>query len=249
MNKDLSNKNSIVTGGALGIGKATCLKLAELGSNIIVSDINEEEGNKVVSLVKEKGVKAKFVKADVSQEEEIISLIESVKEFGRLDVMINNAGIGGKPCFLHKLSNEDWHKLILVDLTSVFWCQKYATKVMLADKTGGSIVNISSIAGLGGSVSLGAYAVAKAGVVELTLTGALEVAKFNIRINVVCPGWTETAILDNAGKKGRPTMIEQVPMNRLGRPEEVANLISFLASSESSFITGSIHRVDGGIRT
>jgi 3-oxoacyl-[acyl-carrier protein] reductase len=249
MKQDLLTKNSIVTGGALGIGKATCIKLAELGSNVIVSDINEVEGKKVSNSLLEMGVKSKFVRCDVSKENEIISLIDSVKEFGRLDVMINNAGIGGKPCFIHKLNNEDWDRLILVDLTSVFWCQKHATKKMLGDKKGGSIVNISSIAGLGGSPSLGAYAVAKAGVIELTLTGALEVAKFNVRINAVCPGWTETAILDNAGRRGRESMLEQVPMKRLGKVEEVASLISFLASSESSFITGAIHRIDGGIRS
>ncbi len=249
MKKDLIGKTSIVTGGSLGIGRETCLKLAERGSNIIVSDINEESGLEVVSLVIEFGVESIFFRCDVSKESEIIALVDEAKSFGRLDIMINNAGVGGKPSFIHKLSTEEWDRLILVDLTSVFWCQKYATKLMLEDKKGGSIVNISSIAGLGASPSLSAYAVAKAGVVELTLTGAIEVAKFKIRINAVCPGWTETAILDNAGKRGRSSMLESVPMGRLGRAEEVANLIAFLASEESSFITGSIHRIDGGIRS
>jgi NAD(P)-dependent dehydrogenase (short-subunit alcohol dehydrogenase family) len=249
MSLDLKNKTAIITGASLGIGKETALKLAEFGSHLVLADINEEEGNKVLEAVKDFGVKAKFLKTDVSIETEIIRLIDSAKEWGRLDIMINNAGIGGKPCFIHKLTNEIWDKLLLVDLTSVFWCQKYATKAMLEDKKGGSIVNISSIAGLGASPSLGAYAVAKAGVIELTLTGAVEVAKYNIRINAVCPGWTETAILDNVGKRGKESMVDDVPMGRLGRPEEVANLIRFLASEESSFITGSIHRIDGGIRS
>jgi 3-oxoacyl-[acyl-carrier protein] reductase len=250
MKNDLENKTAIITGSALGIGKEAALLLASRRAKVIVSDINEIEGNKTVSQILNNGGKAKFIKCDVTKEEEIISLIEQAKEEnGRLDIMVNNAGIANKPVFMHKVSTEEWNKLILIDLTSVFWCQKYATKAMLADRIGGSIVNIASIAGLGGAPSLGPYSVAKAGVVELTLTGALEVAKFKVRINVVCPGWTETAILDVAGSRGRDTMIKNIPMGRLGKPEEVANLIAFLASEESSFITGSIFRADGGVKS
>jgi len=247
---DLENKTAIITGSALGIGKEAALLLAKRGAKVIVSDINESEGNRTVSQILDGGGRAKFVKCDVTQEGEIISLIDYAKEEkGRLDIMVNNAGIANKPVFMHKVSTEEWNRLILIDLTSVFWCQKYATKAMLADRKGGSIVNIASIAGLGGAPSLGPYSVAKAGVVELTLTGALEVARFKVRINAVCPGWTETAILDVAGHRGRDTMVKNIPMGRLGKPEEVANLIAFLASEESSFITGSIFRADGGVKS
>lgn len=246
----LKEKNAIVTGGALGIGRETCLLLAKKGAHVIVSDINTIEANRVITEIQNFGGSAEFIKCDVTIEEEIITLVESLKTKGkRLDIMVNNAGIANKPTFMHKVSTEVWNRLILMDLTSVFWCQKYATKLMLSDRIGGSIINVASIAGLGASPSLGPYCVAKAGVVELTTTAALEVARFGVRINAVCPGWTETAILDVAGERGKETMEKNIPMGRLGKPAEVANLIVFLASDESSFITGSVYRVDGGTRS
>ncbi|MCT8332700.1 SDR family oxidoreductase [Leptospira sp. 85282-16] len=246
----LKNKNAIVTGAALGIGRETSLLLAKRGAHVIVSDINVTEGNRVVQEIESSGGTAEFIKCDVTNEEEIITLIDTFKsKKQRLDIMVNNAGIANKPTFMHKVTTEVWNRLILMDLTSVFWCQKYATKQMLSDRIGGSIINVASIAGLGASPSLGPYCVAKAGVIELTTTGAMEVARFGVRINAVCPGWTETAILDVAGERGKEAMEKNIPMARLGKPAEVANLIGFLASEESSFITGSVYRVDGGTRS
>ncbi|MCW7508788.1 SDR family oxidoreductase [Leptospira levettii] len=250
MDKSLVGKNAIVTGAALGIGRETSLLLAKRGANVIVSDIKEEEGNLLVNEIQSFGGSASFVYCDVSREEDIIQLTNYLpNQNKRIDIMVNNAGIANKPTFMHKVSTDVWNQLILIDLTSVFWCQKYATKLMLADKKGGSIINVASIAGLGASPSLGPYCVAKAGVIELSTTGALEVAKYGIRINAVCPGWTETAILDVAGERGKSAMEKNIPMARLGKPSEVANLIVFLASEESSFITGSVYRIDGGTRS
>ncbi|MCW7492343.1 SDR family oxidoreductase [Leptospira sp. 2 VSF19] len=250
MEKSLYQKNAIVTGGALGIGRETSILLAKKGAHVIVSDINLTEGNKVVTEIESFGGSAEFIKCDVTCEQEIVTLVETFKfRNKRLDIMVNNAGIANKPTFMHKVTTEVWNRLILMDLTSVFWCQKYATKLMLGDRIGGSIINVASIAGLGASPSLGPYCVAKAGVIELTTTGALEVARFGVRINAVCPGWTETAILDVAGERGKDAMEKNIPMGRLGKPREVANLIGFLASEESSFITGSVYRVDGGTRS
>lgn len=250
MEHSLKGKNAIVTGGALGIGKETSLLLAKKGAHVVVSDIKEKEGFAVVNEILSNGGSGEFVSCDVSQEEDIIRLTNHLpNQNKRLDIMVNNAGIANKPTFMHKVTTEVWNKLILMDLTSVFWCQKYATKHMLDDRIGGSIINVASIAGLGASPSLGPYCVAKAGVIELSTTGALEVAKYGVRINAVCPGWTETAILDVAGERGKSAMEKNIPMGRLGKPLEVANLIAFLASDESSFITGSVYRIDGGTRS
>lgn len=250
MLSSLQNKNAIVTGGAQGIGKETSLLLGKRRASVIVSDINEKAGYEVVEEINSMGGNATFFQCDVTKEEEIIQLTEQFAiQNKRLDIMVNNAGIANKPTFMHKVSTEVWNQMILMDLTSVFWCQKYATKLMLKDKLGGSIINVSSIAGLGAAPSLGPYCVAKAGVIELTTTGALEVAKSGVRINAVCPGWTETAILDVAGERGKSAMEKNIPMGRLGKPSEVANLIVFLASEESSFITGSVYRIDGGTRS
>ncbi|TGK48134.1 SDR family NAD(P)-dependent oxidoreductase [Leptospira bouyouniensis] len=250
MEQSLNGKNAIVTGAALGIGKETSLLLAKKGAHVVVSDIKEKEGFAVVNEILSNGGSAEFVSCDVSQEEDIIRLTNHLpNQNKRLDIMVNNAGIANKPTFMHKVTTEVWNKLILMDLTSVFWCQKYTTKHMLDDRIGGSIINVASIAGLGASPSLGPYCVAKAGVIELSTTGALEVAKYGVRINAVCPGWTETAILDVAGERGKSAMEKNIPMGRLGKPMEVANLIAFLASDESSFITGSVYRIDGGTRS
>ncbi|MCB1189035.1 MAG: SDR family oxidoreductase [Leptospiraceae bacterium] len=249
MEKVLKNKTAIVTGGSLGIGKETCLLLAEKGANVIVADINEEEGNHTTAEIRSAGGNAIFVFCDVSKEEQIESLCHQAKEFGRLDIFVSNAGVGGKPDYMHRLSTDEWNRLLLIDLTSVFWCHKYAVNSMLADKEGGVVVNISSAAGLGASPTLGGYAVAKAGVIELSLTAAVELATKNIRINVVCPGWTETAIIGFAGNRGKESMKKQIPMGRLGTTQEIASLIVFLASPESSFITGSVFRADGGLRS
>lgn len=250
MQHDFAAKTAIVTGGAVGIGRETALILAQRGARVVVADIKQAEATATVQLIEQAGGTAQFVRCDVGDEQQISALIDQAVHLGgRLDVIVNNAGIGGASGPLHEASNELWELMLKIDLTSVFWCQKYATRAMLADGKGGAIVNVASIAGLGAAALLGPYGVAKAGVIQMTQTAALELAQTGIRVNAVCPGWTETAILDNLDETWRGRLVRSVPQKRLGKPREVAELIAFLASDAASFITGVAYRVDGGMKS
>ena len=250
MAHDFSNKTAVVTGAAVGIGRETALLLAAGGARVLVADINQTEGAHTVELIESAGGTAQFIRCDVGEEAQIQTVIaQAVALGGRLDVLINNAGIGGKPMPLHEVSNEQWELIMRIDLTSVFWGQKYATRAMLADGKGGSIVNVASIAGLGAAATLGPYGPAKAGVIQLSQTGAVELGRAGIRVNAVCPGWTDTAIINNLGDDARTRLLKGIPLGRMGTPREVAELIAFLASDAASFITGVAYQIDGGIKS
>ena len=250
MAHDFTNKTAVVTGAAVGIGRETALLLAAGGARVLVADINQAEGAHTVDLIEAAGGTAHFIRCDVGEEAQIQTVIaQAVALGGRLDVLINNAGIGGKPMPLHEVSNEQWELIMRIDLTSVFWGQKYATRAMLADGKGGSIVNVASIAGLGAAPTLGPYGPAKAGVIQLSQTGAVELGRAGIRVNAVCPGWTDTAIINNMGDDARTRLLKGIPMGRMGTPREVAELIAFLASDAASFITGVAYQIDGGIKS
>lgn len=250
MAHDFSNKTAVVTGAAVGIGRETAVLLAAGGARVLVADINQTEGAHTVELIESAGGTAQFIRCDVGEEAQIQTLIaQAVALGGRLDVLINNAGIGGKPMPLHEVSNEQWELIMRIDLTSVFWGQKYATRAMLADGKGGSIVNVASIAGLGAAATLGPYGPAKAGVIQLSQTGAVELGRAGIRVNAVCPGWTDTAIINNLGDDARTRLLKGIPLGRMGTPREVAELIAFLASDAASFITGVAYQIDGGIKS
>lgn len=250
MAHDFSNKTAVVTGAAVGIGRETAVLLAAGGARVLVADINQTEGAHTVELIESAGGTAQFIRCDVGEEAQIQTVIaQAVALGGRLDVLINNAGIGGKPMPLHEVSNEQWELIMRIDLTSVFWGQKYATRAMLADGKGGSIVNVASIAGLGAAATLGPYGPAKAGVIQLSQTGAVELGRAGIRVNAVCPGWTDTAIINNLGDDARTRLLKGIPLGRMGTPREVAELIAFLASDAASFITGVAYQIDGGIKS
>ena len=246
----LEDKVVIITGAGSGIGAATAKLFGAHGATVVASDINLENAQKIVDEIKKAGGTASAIKTDVTEFEEVESLIaDTVKECGRLDVMVNNAGIGGK----HQLKAadhtlDDWHNVIAVNQTGVFYCMKVAIKQMLAQGHGG-MVNVASLAGLKASGNNLSYSASKFAVVGMTKSAALEYGRKNIRINAVCPGYTHSALLDQLLSVS-PDMARKlkrfIPMGRFGEANEIAEAICWLASENSKFITGQTITLDGG---
>ena len=249
MDKYLSGKTAIVTGGASGIGEATALLYAECGANVVVSDIHEEAGNKVVQQIQQNGGKAIFIKADVSKPEDCEQLVnKTVDAFGGLHIAFNNAGIGGESNAVGDMSIEGWNKVINVNLSSVFYCMKYQL-LQMQKQDSGAIVNNSSILGAVGFNNAAGYVAAKHGVVGLTQVAALEYSSKGIRINAVGPAFINTPLLSEAGMDNnvkQTVLVPLHPIGRLGESKEVAELVVWLSSDKASFITGSYYPVDGG---
>jgi NAD(P)-dependent dehydrogenase (short-subunit alcohol dehydrogenase family) len=243
--KQLENKTAIITGAASGIGKATAILFAQEGAKVIVSDINEEPGNIVVQEIKQLGGEALFIKADSSSAADNEALVQqAIEKFGRLDIAVNNAGIGGPLAPTGEYPLDGWQKVIDINLSGVFYGMRYQIPAMLSN--GGSIVNIASILGQAGTKFSPAYVAAKHGVVGLTKTAALEYADKNIRINAVGPGYIKTPLLNLLDEGTLDKLVGLHPIGRLGEAAEVAELILWLASSKSSFVTGTYYAVDGG---
>ena len=245
----IKNKCAVVTGAASGIGQATAILLGQHGAKVIVSDINEAAGQVTVKMIEEAGGTAKFIACNVASKKEVKELmIQSIAAFGPVKYAVNNAGIGGVLSPLHEIKFEDWDKMMAINLSSVFYCLREEISAML-HHGGGNIVNVASLAGLGAMPGGSPYCAAKHGVVGLTKTAAVEYAKLNIRVNAVCPGWTETAILDNLSKEMLDSSISSyVPMGRMGKPNEVAETILWLLSDKSSFVNGHCLAIDGGMK-
>lgn len=238
----LDNKVAIITGGSSGIGAATAKLFAEEGAKIVIVDMNEEKGKAFEQGLKNQGKEVLFVKADVTNEEDVQNVFSTTKStFGKVDILFNNAGIGSvKPT--EELPFSEWRKTLSVDLDGVFLFAQAAIKEFL-QSGGGVIINTASMYGLVGAAGSAAYNAAKAGVVNFTRSIALEYASRNIRVNALCPGFIDTPIL---GDTDRQSLIEATPMKRLGKPEEMAQAVLFLASDDSSFMTGNALIVDGG---
>ena len=245
MEKLLQGQTAIVTGGGSGIGAATSILYAQHGANVVVSDLNEKGGNEIVSKIKNEGGKAVFIKADVSKPAECENLVQqALKNFSRLDIAFNNAGIGGEQNTVADMSVEGWLKVIDVNLNSVFYCTKYEIAAMIKNGKG-AIVNMSSILGQVGFANSAAYVAAKHGVVGLTQNAAVEFSSKGIRINAVGPAFINTPLLSALDDQMKKMLVTMHPIGRLGKAEEVAELVIWLSSDKASFVTGSYYAIDG----
>jgi len=249
----LDQKVALVTGGASGIGRATALAFAREGAKVVVADVAIAGGEETVRMVRAAGGTAIFVQADVSRGNEVERMVKrGMETYGRLDCAFNNAGIQGDLAQTAACSEENWRRIIAINLTGVWLCMKYEIPPMLA-RGGGAIVNTASNFGLVGSDGMPAYAASKHGVVGLSKTAALEYAKAGVRVNAVCPGPTQTPLVDQVLRQ-QPQLADRIvaaitarePVGRMGRPEEIADAVVWLCSDAASFVTGAAIAVDGG---
>ena len=247
---NLKNKVVLITGARRGMGRAHALALAKYGAKVVVTDISQEECQQVVEEIKKQGGQALALKLDVTKKQEVEEVIKkAVKEFGGLDILVNNAGIAEFKPFL-AITEQEWDKTLDINLKGQFLCAQAAARQM-KEQGGGTIVNIASVAmgqqGIG-SPNIAHYCASKGGIAALTEALAVELAQFNIRVNCVAPGLIETPMIEavKSDLKTFEAMLAQIPLRRAGRPEEVSELVAFLASDNSSYMTGSVVVIDGG---
>jgi NAD(P)-dependent dehydrogenase (short-subunit alcohol dehydrogenase family) len=251
--KRLENKVVIITGGALGIGKATSKMFAGEGATVAVTDILDKDGESLTSEINHYGGKARFWKLDVSDEEQVKKVFGEVKnEFGKIDVLVNNAGISGVNKPTHEITEDEWDKLMEINVKGVFFCTKHAIPAM-KENGGGNIVNLSSIYGIIGAPDVPPYHASKGAVRLMTKTDALLYAKDKIRVNSVHPAYIWTPLVEKMGKeseegveKFRENLDSLHPIGHVGEPDDIAYGIVYLASDEAKFVTGSELVIDGG---
>jgi NAD(P)-dependent dehydrogenase (short-subunit alcohol dehydrogenase family) len=248
-NGNLDGKVAFVTGAASGIGRATALAFAREGANVVVADIDQRGSQDTAGAIEDLGSQAFAVVCDVTRSEDVqIALTRTVERFGRLDYAFNNAGAEQRPKLTADVTEEEWDRIITINLRSVFLCLKYEIPLML-QRGGGAIVNTSSGAGIKVFGRGAAYAAAKHGVVGLTKDAALDYASSNIRINAICPGIIDTEMMDRftgGTPEERDRVIAQEPIGRMGRPDEIAATVVWLCSDAASFVTGHAMVADGG---
>ncbi len=243
-------KVALITGAGSGIGRATALAFAAGGAAVVVSDVNETGGQETVGLIEQAGGQAIFIGADVSQPDEVAALVaETVRGYGRLDIAVNNAGIGGAWARTADYPLDDWERVLAVNLSGVFYCMQQEIRQMLV-QGGGAIVNVASIAGQRALANAPAYTASKHGVIGLTRTAAQEYARQHIRVNAVCPVFTRTPLFDGM-IEGNERLAERfeksIPMRRFGEATEIADAILWLCSEGAGFVTGQTLNVDGGL--
>jgi len=245
-------KVAFVTGAASGIGHAAALAFAREGASVVIADMNEQGNQETVRMIEERGGRALAVRCDVTRVEDVRRALDAaIETFGQLDYAFNNAGIEYTIKAMADIAEEEWDRIMAIDLRGVFLCMKYEIPLMLK-QGGGAIVNTSSGAGVKGFKGGAAYVAAKHGVVGLSKAAALDYAQSNIRINAVCPGIIETPMMDRFSggtPESRQAVIAQEPVGRMGRPEEIAAIVVWLCSDAASFITGAAIVADGGQTT
>jgi NAD(P)-dependent dehydrogenase (short-subunit alcohol dehydrogenase family) len=246
----LAGKVVLVTGGGSGIGRASALALAREGAEVVVTDVVEAGGNETLRLIEEAGGKGLFIRGDVADATDVERLIGAVEaQYGRLDCAHNNAGIEGIQAPTAECTEENWDRVLRVNLKGTWLCMKYEIPLMLKQHRG-SIVNTASVAGLVGFPNIVAYNASKGGVIQLTKTAALEYAMEGIRVNAVCPGVIRTPMVERflgGSAEAEKAFVAMEPVGRMGTPEEIAEAVVWLCSDASSFVTGDALPVDGGL--
>jgi 3-oxoacyl-[acyl-carrier protein] reductase len=242
----LKGQTAVVTGGARGIGKEISLALARDGANIVIADLIAEQSEETAEEIKKLDCKALIQKVDVSKMADVENMVQNtINEFKTLDILINNAGVT-RDTLMVRMKEEDWDFVLKVNLTGTFNCSKAAAKYMMKQRKG-RIVNIASIVGVMGNAGQANYSASKAGIIGLTKTSARELASRNITVNAVAPGFIDTEMTRSLNENIKQQLKEQIPMGKLGRPEDIANCIKFLVSDDASYITGQVIHVNGGM--
>ena len=241
-------KTALITGGSRGIGRAVCVKLASMGMNIVFNyQSGEEAANETKALCEAQGVNVLAIKADISISQECEQLVKAAQEFGngRIEVLVNNAGIT-RDNLLMKLKDEDLDRVVDVNLKGTFYMMREVSRIMLKQRYG-HIINMSSVVGVMGNAGQVNYSATKAAVIGMTKSLARELAGRKINVNAVAPGMIETAMTDAINESAKEKIIAGIPFGEIGKPEDVANVVAFLASDESRYITGQVICVDGGM--